>query len=745
MKVIAVAYDLPIIAENKEGGRYTLSNDLKDILLNTSLRNKSSILKSILEKKHKASSELGSLKLLHRKFHQSLTRDMRDVLFVGVISNLTTAVEPGREHKVIANLRKSYAQNEFYPVSECDAGGCMSRDFGDVRIRNVCHSTQWNDIAITLDDEKSFAEYRRLNQVFCDALVEVYEEGDVVLVMDHCLWMLPQLVREKLPHATICTTILLSFPGADLFQCIGYSLELTQSLLASSYIEFQTKTSLNNFVEFCNLAHDNFSYNKRGRTLRLGNSEARCAVNRYGVSGDAAEKMLKTERCQKYVQRIKAKYRRKKIVVSVTSVASSHTLLNVYKTMEHFFERYGLGAVFINVEVLDGRYDPEVKAEIGRIEEYIRLKYGQSSFKRKVGIQDHQYYGLLSAADCGLLLTENSDVSLPAIDFAATRSCTYFPLIVAENAGFARKLGLTKVNPRDFCATAKKIHRCLNGSQKKRCAKGTFASQSEWLSALEKNIQSVYHTEKKMPSEDVSGMLQRYRDAKSRTLLLDYDGTLTDLVGNPADAKPTESLLALLTNLAAHSKVFIVTGRDRKVIDEWISNPEIEIYAEHGTCHRKGGTWDVLDVDTEWMASAQEIMEFYVERTQGALLEVKQTALCFHYRQCSEIIGRKQAILCRNALNLLFKGFRNVEIIEGKCVVEIRLAGKNKGDIVRSVQGAYDFVMCAGDDRTDESMFSVCTGKEDYFSVVVGKKESAAEFFVDSPEAFVGMLQSLLS
>lgn len=51
-----------------------------------------------------------------------------------------------------------------------------------------------------------------------------------------------------------------------------------------------------------------------------------------------------------------------------------------------------------------------------------------------------------------------------------------------------------------------------------------------------------------------------------------------------------------------------------------------------------------------------------------------------------------------------------VEILEGKKNIECRQTGVNKGDIVKNIiQGnatsEFDFILCCGDDRTDEDVF----------------------------------------
>jgi trehalose 6-phosphate synthase/phosphatase len=66
--------------------------------------------------------------------------------------------------------------------------------------------------------------------------------------------------------------------------------------------------------------------------------------------------------------------------------------------------------------------------------------------------------------------------------------------------------------------------------------------------------------------------------------LLDYDGTLTPLVKHPKDAVPSKELLNLLKKLTSdpNNDVFIITGRDKNVMEEWLGHLPVGMACEHG-------------------------------------------------------------------------------------------------------------------------------------------------------------------
>lgn len=141
-----------------------------------------------------------------------------------------------------------------------------------------------------------------------------------------------------------------------------------------------------------------------------------------------------------------------------------------------------------------------------------------------------------------------------------------------------------------------------------------------------------------------------------------------------------------------------------------------------------------------------EIARGYEEAFLGSLVELKETVVCFHYRRCDKAVQKKLAAECRDALAKLADCFCDAEVVEGKVAVEIKCAERSKGDVARDVCSGYDFVLCAGDDFADETMFSALKDTDHCFTVLVGSemKETCAKFFVECPEPLIDMLKGML-
>ena len=234
-----------------------------------------------------------------------------------------------------------------------------------------------------------------------------------------------------------------------------------------------------------------------------------------------------------------------------------------------------------------------------------------------------------------------------------------------------------------------------------------------------------------------SSLIQDYKNAKNRLILLDYDGTLVSFVDNPSDAQPSATLVQLVHTLAqntAQNTVAIVSGRDKDTLYEWWKPcvPPLSLVAEHGawsttttTTNTSSSssstttTWtpcrdDLETVTAQWKSLALPVLQDYCDRTPGASIETKQFSLVWHCRQVSDPalaeqrMTELQHVLQHDILKeLTTRSVVGVHV--GARIVELKNTGVDKGAAVARMltsSSSYDFVYMAGDDYTDEDMFA---------------------------------------
>ncbi len=246
-------------------------------------------------------------------------------------------------------------------------------------------------------------------------------------------------------------------------------------------------------------------------------------------------------------------------------------------------------------------------------------------------------------------------------------------------------------------------------------------------------------------------------DQENLALMLDYDGTLTPIVENPADAFISVEWVEILRLLARHSKIrlAIVSGRSVSQLLEFmqpLKNENILFCGLHG-----GEIYDIRSKkflqSPENACNLNSLIRFkdsllcILKETkllqQGIVIEDKNYSLALHYRNAEQPI--KQA-----AIGLFEKKFQSSpELIEsfklqpGKEVLEILPKSFDKGQCVNFLYQFWEktnsvYPVYVGDDLTDEFAFQVVNQLKG-LSICIGKSLDETEArctFTSSYELF---------
>jgi trehalose 6-phosphate synthase len=93
-------------------------------------------------------------------------------------------------------------------------------------------------------------QYEHANRRFADAVIAEARTSDpVVLVQDYHLALVPRMIRERLPDATIITFWHIPWPNPEAFAICPWRDELLDGLLGSSILGFHTQFHCNNFLD----------------------------------------------------------------------------------------------------------------------------------------------------------------------------------------------------------------------------------------------------------------------------------------------------------------------------------------------------------------------------------------------------------------------------------------------------------------------------------------------------------------
>jgi trehalose 6-phosphate synthase/phosphatase len=243
-------------------------------------------------------------------------------------------------------------------------------------------------------------------------------------------------------------------------------------------------------------------------------------------------------------------------------------------------------------------------------------------------------------------------------------------------------------------------------------------------------------------------MSANYVVSKKRLLLLDYDGTLVNFAGEPEAAVPTNEVIKTLQRLSASPKndVYIISGRSGKMLEQWFSGFDINLIAEHGAKTKlNGDKWqNNIHSSVEWKNKATEIMRSYEQRCANSLFEEKEFSVAWHYRKAENALGELRAKELQGELSDVFKN-TSVKVINGNKVIELRSLEADKGAAASKIVARtdYDFILAAGDDKTDEDMFRMLKDKNAW-TIKIGSGISYARYNVETPKVFLNLLGMLM-
>jgi len=246
---------------------------------------------------------------------------------------------------------------------------------------------------------------------------------------------------------------------------------------------------------------------------------------------------------------------------------------------------------------------------------------------------------------------------------------------------------------------------------------------------------------------------ERLRRTVPRLLLcLDYDGTLTPIAARPDEARPSSSLLTLLSQLVQRPNlvVAIVSGRSLPDLRTLLPVQGLMFIGTHG-CEvgtADGKTRLLIPGGVVSLAIArlhQEIAPTLVN-APGLFLEDKRYALALHYRQAQpqDTWAIEEFLAAVRAYQR--KGI-TLEVIHGKKVIEVRPVGCNKGKAVQFLLGgehAHTLPVYIGDDVTDEEAFAALNERGITILVADPLRASSAKYYLNDTADVLRFLSTLV-
>jgi trehalose 6-phosphate synthase len=326
--------------------------------------------------------------------------------------------------------------------------------------------------------ESDWDLYRKVNAKFAQAVVNEARQPDpIVLVQDYHFALLPKLVREQLPEATIITFWHIPWPNSETFGICPWKEEIVHGLLGSSVLGFHTQFHCNNFIETV----DHFVESRIDRehaSITLGGHETH--VRPYPISIEWPPAALAE---QKPVAECRATVRARfgldegvRLGVGIERFDYTKGILDRMRAVDALLSRHPEWKgrfTFLQVAApTRSRLSSyrQLQDEARELAGEINARHGTATYKPILLIIRHhepdEVFELFRAADLCIVSSLHDGMNLVAKEFVAARDDERGVLILSSFAGASRELSEALiVNPYDASAVADAIHRALHMSE----------------------------------------------------------------------------------------------------------------------------------------------------------------------------------------------------------------------------------------------------------------------------------------
>ena len=309
--------------------------------------------------------------------------------------------------------------------------------------------------------------YEEVNAKFADVVAaESKTDSPVILIQDFHFALLPQLIRKKIPKATIALFWHIPWPNAETFGVCPWKREMLLHMLSADILGFHTRYHCQNFLDSvdrfveCQIDHEHMTVTLQGRVCRVAPypisiewpprwlkhlpdvATCRMAVrNRHNIGADVViglgvERWDFTKGILERFQALEIlldKNPRHRGRISLLQIAApSRGQLPAYQALQQ-----------------------QTYSEVERI----NVKFAEGGWQPIILIDEHQeplrVFELYRAADFCLVNSLHDGMNLVAKEFVAARDDEDGVLILSTFAGASRELSeAVLINPFDVTETA---------------------------------------------------------------------------------------------------------------------------------------------------------------------------------------------------------------------------------------------------------------------------------------------------
>ncbi|KAF8200267.1 alpha,alpha-trehalose-phosphate synthase [Pholiota molesta] len=458
-----------------------------------------------------------------------------------------------------------------------------------------CHQVLWPCLHYAVPDapkklvlhaSESYKQYVSVNQRFADAIIENYQEGDIIWVNDYHLLLLPTLLRlsPKIPPTTpIGFFMHVAFPSSEIFRCLSVRKDLLRGMLGADLVGFQTanyarhwRQTVSRILSFEALPRGiqvpegegltveemlqkELGEEHKPRIVRDGVVErgrfVDVGVFPMGIDVRQLHNRKQDPEVIEWVKVLKQRYSGMKILVGRDKLDEIQGVKHKLAAFERFLDKYPawqgkvvLIQVALQTSELNEAAAGGVTDVVARINSrYSTLTYQPVVFLHTQDLTFSQYLALLTVGDAFIVTSLREGMALRTHEYVECQEGSFRPLILSEFTGSYSYSGFRSciaINPWDTRGTANAIHQALTMEDEEARSRWedlhnhvtTQTAQAFVTSFLNRCVRANTEHTASLDDLNISSsavpvltpamLVSKYKHSQKRLLLVDFEGTL---------------------------------------------------------------------------------------------------------------------------------------------------------------------------------------------------------------------------
>jgi trehalose-6-phosphate synthase len=323
--------------------------------------------------------------------------------------------------------------------------------------------------------------YEEVNALFSEVVAaESKTDSPVVLIQDFHFALLPQLIRRRIPKATIVLFWHIPWPNAETFGVCPWKSEMLLQMLSADILGFHTRHHCRNFLDSvdrfieCQIDHEHMTVTLQGHV---------CRVAPYPISIEWPPRWLKrlpdAAQCRAAVRTRYGIGEGVCLGLGVERWDFTKGIIERFQALETLLDRNprhrGRICLLQVASPSRGQLPAYLALQEQTYSEVLRIneKFGEGGWRPIVLIDQHQepaqVYELYRAADFCLVNSLHDGMNLVAKEFVAARDDEDGVLILSTFAGASRELPeAVLVNPFDVTETAEAMETAMRMGRDER-------------------------------------------------------------------------------------------------------------------------------------------------------------------------------------------------------------------------------------------------------------------------------------